>query len=127
LASATWGRGGTPSWVSLWGWLRRFRSLDARAVEGHDLADLLDGGGAQGCDQCGDLTCPRFPVIAGELDLDDFVALEGNLGFLQHGIAQTLGADDHHRLQRMGTRLEGAAVSRGELRCRIGHGGWGGT
>jgi hypothetical protein len=48
----------------------------------------------------------RVHFVAGGLDLDQFVRVQRMIDLLQHGSRQTLVADHHHRLARVGQPLQ---------------------
>jgi hypothetical protein len=70
---------------------------------------MLDRGGP--C-AAADLVEHRRPVIAfgGYPYLDQFMGRQGALDFGQHRARQPLVADEHYRVQGMGSRLEGAPL-----------------
>jgi hypothetical protein len=55
------------------------------------------------------------PRVGRHLDLDQLVALEVGVDFLQHRRGEPLGADHHHRVQAMGARFQGLALDGGQL------------
>ncbi len=55
---------------------------------------------------------PAFPLIAGYLDLDQFVTIESLVHFMQYTLGQALRSYPDDRLEQMRAGTECAAVSR---------------
>ncbi|CAM2158063.1 hypothetical protein PT2222_40061 [Paraburkholderia tropica] len=93
-----------------------------RLVDHQQLADVLDGRGVQAV---ADLFVDRhafFALVAEHAHLDELVGVEVNLDFLQDGVGQSLGADEHDRFERVsrGTKFGALFGSKSEG----GHGMW---
>ena len=84
--------------------------LQRLAVDDQGLADvphrMRSGTGAYFLEQ----TFALRPIPSGELDFDEFVALQAAIDFGQDPGGEPGVADDDHRLQRMGTGLERAPL-----------------
>src|SRR6185369_16371026 len=95
-----WGRGGR-------------RILDrGRAIDHQQLADMLNVGSAEfGADlfKIGD---PVLTAVTINAYLDQFVSVEIDLDFLEHGLGEAVFGDRDDRIQVVGTGAQFAALDR---------------
>src|SRR5690606_38546749 len=95
------------------------RLLAVAAVARGTGADALHHLGPAAARHFGDGGVAGLPLLGGDLHLDPFVVLQGTSHFRHHGTGQALGAEQHHRLQRVGERAQVALLGGGQ---RGGHG-----
>ena len=77
---------------------------------------MLDGRGVQAiADFVVDLDA-RFAFVAEHANLDELVRFEVDVDLFQHGIGQTLRADEHDGLERMGLGAQIGALGGGEFK-----------
>jgi hypothetical protein len=81
-----------------WRFLLRFR---LRPISDEHLADQLHRTGIELAADALERLLPRFAVIAQHADLDQFMAFESKVDFLQDGRSQARIPDHHDRVQRV--------------------------
>lgn len=67
---------------------------------------MLDRTGAQALANLSQVVLAQPALVARHPHLDQFVAPEVDVDLLEHGGAQSLVADHHHGVERMGERFE---------------------
>lgn len=82
----------------------------ARAKYDQHLADALDGLRRQCIADIADQAPAVAAIVSEDSDLNEFVALEGQIDLAQHGRRETGFADHDDRMQMMRTRPERAPL-----------------
>lgn len=92
--------------------------LGTLAVDHQDFADVLYSRRTQVFAYPAQGIRPGVAVFARHPDLDQFMGVQATIDFLEHRRSQAVIADSNHGIEGVGTGLERAALTGGQLICQ---------